>query len=98
MISLIGGGRTTAAFAAVIVVATLVFASFPTDAGDATVGVGVGVGVDVADLGSSSSRISTVAVNEDCDNDGVGCGDLIMLEDFTSPRHEWNEMNDPGTY
>jgi len=85
MIALIGG-RTTAAFAAVIVVATLVFSSFPTNAGDATVGVdvdvGVGVGVDVGTV-------------NDCDNDGVGCGDLIMLEDFTSPRHEWNEMNDP---
>jgi len=25
----------------------------------------------------------------------VGCGDIIMLEDFTNPKHQWNEMNDP---
>ena len=26
------------------------------------------------------------------------CGEIIMLEDFAGPIHQWNEMNDPGTY
>ena len=27
----------------------------------------------------------------------LGCGDTIMLEDFSGPKHQWDEMNDPGT-
>lgn len=25
----------------------------------------------------------------------LGCGDIIMLEDFSGPKHHWDEMNDP---
>eukprot|EP00535_Pseudo-nitzschia_heimii_P006937 CAMPEP_0197190380 /NCGR_PEP_ID=MMETSP1423-20130617/21540_1 /TAXON_ID=476441 /ORGANISM="Pseudo-nitzschia heimii, Strain UNC1101" /LENGTH=545 /DNA_ID=CAMNT_0042642749 /DNA_START=66 /DNA_END=1703 /DNA_ORIENTATION=+ len=27
--------------------------------------------------------------------DVLGCGDIIMLEDFSGPKHQWEEMNDP---
>ena len=30
------------------------------------------------------------------DCEGSECGEIIMLEDFASPKHDWVEMNDPG--
>jgi hypothetical protein len=33
--------------------------------------------------------------SNDCESGS--CGEIIMLEDFASPKHDWVEMNDPGT-
>ena len=40
--------------------------------------------------GSLSSSSSSSSLTD--------CGEIIMLEDFAGPIHQWNEMNDPGTY
>ncbi len=31
-----------------------------------------------------------------CGKEDYICGEIIMLEDFASPKHKWVEMNDPG--
>jgi len=42
-----------------------------------------------------SDPASAEGVSAECGQDVDGCGDLIVLEDFTNPRHKWKEMNDP---
>ncbi len=74
------GGRRSVAVAACIVSATLALSMFPTN----TVSV-------VADAGSLNGADGTKCVQENS-----SCGEIIMLEDFASPKHNWVEMNDPG--
>lgn len=52
---------------------------------------------------ATTATVARDTINEDndeegCndkDDDGTKCGDIIMLEDFAGPKHEWVEMNDP---
>jgi len=37
----------------------------------------------------------TVNAEGEAEGDVLDCGDIIMLEDFSGPKHKWMEMNDP---
>lgn len=73
------GERKSVVVAAFIVSATMLLSMFPTNAG-------------VVAKAEAESIEST-----DChgETENETCGEIIMLEDFTGPKHKWMEMNDP---
>ena len=85
-------GCKSVAFASFVVSATLALSMFPTNSGNVV--QQAEVQSDKRDYNTDDDLYDTYKLREDIKDD---CGEIIMLEDFASPRHKWVEMNDPGT-
>jgi len=83
MFSLSLGGRKSVTFATFVVTATLGLSMFPSNTKSMVIDTSEGMD-DFFDCSNCNE------IDEQYD-----CGEIIMLEDFASPKHEWAEMNDP---
>ena len=52
----------------------------------------------ILSLLSADARVLEAGSIDEVKCDSEECGEILMLEDFTSPKHKWVEMNDPGMY
>ena len=81
MVALAIGGRNSVVVAAFMVSMTLALSIFPANAGRVAL--------------EAEAQAQGIDSINDCESED--CGEIIMLEDFSSPKHNWVEMNDPGT-
>ena len=87
MFSLSLAGRKSATFATFLVAATLGLSAFPSNNTTENMVLEASEATDDFFLAKNCEHSS-----------GDSCGDIVMLEDFVSPKHKWVEMNDPGKF